>query len=160
LESEIKNIISFIFRRSGKKKLKKTEFYLMLSIDLNWFSPNEANHFINLAVEKNLLKKINNTLEPNFEISNIKIPFGFFPNKNTFKFNNLDEVIPENDVKKIIFSKQKFDKVKQNEISNIIIKISKKKNIYQNVASLLVFIDLNVKISEYIKLAEKQIFND
>lgn len=160
MESEIKNIISFIFKRSGKINLKKTDFYLILSMDLNWFSPNEANHFINLALEKNLLKKINNVLEPNFNISEVNIPFGFLPNKNKFKFNNSDEEIQENDIKKIIFKKYNFNKIKQNEISKNIIKITKEKNIYQNVASLLVFNDLNVETSEYIKLAEHQIFNE
>lgn len=163
MESEIKNIISFIFKRSGKKNLKKTDFYLMLSMDLNWFSPNEANHFINLALEKDLLKKINNELLPNFKISDVNIPFGFSPNKNKFKFNNSNEKIQENDkndIKKIIFEKYNFNKAKQNEILKNINKITKEKNIYQNVASLLVFNDINIKTSEYIKLAEHQIFNE
>ena len=132
----------------------------MLSIDLNWFSPNKANHFINLAVEKGLLKKTNNILEPNFEINNINIPFGYYPNKSKFNFNNLKKEIQENDIKEIIFKKYNISKDKQNEISENINKISKEKNIHQNVASLLVFKNLNVKISEYIKLAEDQIFND
>jgi len=160
LESEIKNIISFIFKRSGKKNLKKTDLYLMLSMDLHWFSPNEANHFINLALEKDFLNKINNTLEPNFKINDVNIPFGFIPNKNKFEFNNSDKEIQENDIKEIIFKKYNSNKFKKNEISKNIIKITKEKNIYQNVAALLVFNDLNVKTSEYIELAEHQIFND
>jgi hypothetical protein len=160
LGSEIEKIISFIFLRSGKKKLNKTEFYLNLSMDLKWFSPNEAKNLIDLAIKKKSLKVTDNILEPNFEINNIEIPFGYLPNKKKLSDGNS---IPEKqylDITDMIFIKNNYNKIKQEEISKKILSICKEKNLYQNVGSLLIFHNLNVNISEYIKLEEDQIFNE
>jgi len=160
LESEIIKIISFIFLRSGGKKLDKTEFYLTLSMDLKWFSPNEAKDFINLAIKNKFLKEFNNILEPDFETSSINIPFGYHPNKKNFDVINSNQEKKFKDIKEIIFNKINYDKIERDEISKNILKISKEKNLYQNVVTLLIFNNLNVKISEYIKFVEDQIFNE
>jgi len=58
MDIEEKIIIAFLFKRSGKNKLKESEIYLPLSLELDWFSANEARQFVNLAVELKLLTKI------------------------------------------------------------------------------------------------------
>ena len=58
MDSEWKIIIAFLFKRSGKEKLSLSEFYLSLSMDLKWFSPQQAKAFVNHAVEQKLLTEI------------------------------------------------------------------------------------------------------
>ena len=157
MESEAKKIISFIFKRGGKIQLEKSEFYLTLSVDLKWFSPEKAKNFMNYAIKQNLLREIKNLLEPNFDIKNISIPLGYNPNLESYNFNdkkNEEKII---DITDIILKKFKYSSSEKKEISNNILNISNEKNIYSNVASLIVFRELDIKLSDYIKFAENQI---
>ena len=159
MESEAKKIISFIFKRSEKNQLKKTDFYLSLSVDLKWFSPETAKEFMYFSLKNKLLIEKENMLEPNFEINDILIPFKYKPKTTSFSaenfINNKEQIVI--DLKDIIFKKNNYDKIKKNEIYTKIEEIGIKKNIYSNTAALLIFKGLNIDISEYIKYAEQQI---
>ena len=81
IESEFKIVISFIFKRSGKEKLTLSEIYLPLSMDLKWFSPQEAKEFVNFALKQKILNKKNDFIFPNFNYKDINIPIGYKPKK-------------------------------------------------------------------------------
>ena len=78
-------IISFVFKRSGKKELSFSEFYLTLSIDLNWFTPEDAKNFTQQMIKKGQLIEEKEIIKPGFEINNIKVPAGFYPSKDVLK---------------------------------------------------------------------------
>ena len=160
MESEAKKIISFIFKRSGKIRLEKSKFYLSLSLDLKWFTPEKAKIFMKNMIEQNLIIEKNNLIEPNFNIYEISIPFGYSPSENSYKNNFKLNNSKINDIADIIFKKYNYDTNKKDRIIKNINAISKEKNIYSNVASLIIFKDLNIDISEYIILSEDQIIND
>jgi hypothetical protein len=159
LESEAEKIISFIFKRSGKNQLTKTEFYLSLSIDLKWYSPKKANDFIKIVIKNNLLIENNGLLKPNFNIDSISMPFGFKPSFNSLEYNDkeIGNEIPE--LFEIILKKMNYTSNKKTRLINDIKNICKEKNIYSNVATLLMFKEYNLKIDDYIKFAKQQIFN-
>jgi hypothetical protein len=160
LESESKKIISFVFKRSGKIRLDKSKFYLSLSLDLKWFSPEKAKIFMDTSLEQNLLIEKNNLLEPNFNIYEISIPFGFKPNENFNKKNLKKSEEDILDITNIIFKKYNYKTPKKERIIKNIEAICNEKNIYSNVASLLFLKDLNIDLSSYITLAEDQIINE
>jgi len=81
MDSEIKIIIAFLFNRSGKKEMSFSEIYLSLSMDLNWFTPDDAKKFLNYAIKNKFLIKKGSLIEPAIEISKITIPVGFSPTK-------------------------------------------------------------------------------
>jgi hypothetical protein len=162
LEFEEQKIISFIFKRSGKKRLKKTEFYLSLSIDLKWFPPEKARNIMTYLIKKNLLIETKNFVEPNFDVNKISIPFGYKPDEFLLKIND-DEKKQKKaiNIAEIILNKN--NKIKPREEKNIINEIEticNEKNIYPNVASLLILKEHKIKINDYIKIAEKQILNE
>lgn len=158
MESEIKEIISFIFKRSGKKNLTKTEFYLSLSIDLKWFSPNKANEFLNYIIDKKFLVEKNSLIRPNFNIEKYKIPFGFKPNINLMKSNinntNKKKYIY---ISNLILNNNMIDKNNRIDLQNQILRIAKEKNIDVNVAALIVYKMENINIEEYLKVVEDQL---
>ena len=160
MDLEYKKIISFIFKRSGKSKLTKSELSLSLSIDLNWFPPDIANRFIDDSIRHNFLIKNNDYLKPNFDIYKINIPFGFKPNKN---FLNFTQDIRKNkinlDIFEIIFKKLNYNIDNKNRIKSNILDNANKKNIISNVSALLIFKKEEIDITEYIELVEKQILN-
>ena len=66
MNSEAKTIIAFLFKRSGKKEMIQSEFYLTLSMDLKWFTPKKAKDFTNWSLKNNILLKSEGVLKPNF----------------------------------------------------------------------------------------------
>ena len=83
--SDAETIIAFIFRRIGKTEIEYSELYLTLSMDLNWFTPDNAKTFINKAIEKKLLEKKDGIIMPCFDIKKINVQLGFYPSKTLFK---------------------------------------------------------------------------
>jgi hypothetical protein len=82
------------FKRKGKEALKESEFVLALSIDLNWFAPEQAKNVLNLAEKSGLLKREGELVQPAFDISKIEIPSGFKPEPGIFEKKTIfDRVI-------------------------------------------------------------------
>ncbi len=116
MNSEIKIIISFLFKRSGKEELTASELYLPLSMDLKWFSPKEAKDFVNSALLQNFLIKKGDLIKPNFDCKKIAVPVGFYPSKQIFE-EEADRVNEERqDVVKLIIG-QVVEKTEQDEQS-------------------------------------------
>ena len=57
MNSEEETIIAFVFNRSGQKEIDYSKFYLTLSLNLNWFTPEDAKSFVNQAIKHELLIK-------------------------------------------------------------------------------------------------------
>lgn len=139
MNSEIKIIISFLFKRSGKEELTASDLYLSLSMDLKWFSPREAKDFVNSALLKKLLIKKGEYIKPNFDYKKIVVPFNFYPSKQTVE-EDKDKVKEEKKgVVKLIIEKiiEKAEKDEQNVFDEIR-EMSNEKNISLDVAALLI----------------------
>ena len=149
-------IIAFIFKRSGKEKLKQSEFYLPLSMELNWFSPQEAKDFVNIAVKQNILTKDDDFLSPNFDIKNIKIPLGFKPSKQIFKKIVPPKIEPEkNLIKDIVKTISQRAKTDEKTILEKIKSIEKEKNLKPEIVALIVGKEYKVDLKEYYNAVEK-----
>ena len=77
--SDLTYTVSMPFLRKGKDALKDTEFVLALSIDLKWFTPEQAKAVLGDAEKAGLLKREGELIRPSFDISKVKIPPGFKP---------------------------------------------------------------------------------
>jgi hypothetical protein len=93
-KSDLIYTVSMPFKRKGKEALKDSEFVLALSIDLNWFAPEQAKNVLNHAEKSGLLKREGELVQPAFDISNIEIPSGFKPEPGIFEKKTIfDRVI-------------------------------------------------------------------
>ena len=159
MNSEIKIIISFLFKRSGKDELTVSDLYLSLSMDLKWFSPKEAIDFVDSALQKNFLIKKGDQIKPNFDYKKITVPVGFYPSKQIFE-EETDMVNEERQdlVKSII--DQFIEKTEQDEKSVFeeIKKVSNEKNISLEVAALLISREYEIDISIFLDQVEDRIF--
>ena len=159
MNSEIKIIISFLFKRSGKEELTESELYLPLSMDLKWFSPKEAKDFVNLALLQNFLIKKGYQIKPNFDYKKIAVPVGFYPSKQTFE-GEKDKVKEERqDVVKSIIG-QIIEKTEQDEQSVFeeIKEAANKRNISLEVAALLVSKKYDIVVSAFFDQVEDKVF--
>ena len=161
MEPEGKIILTFLFKRSGKEKLSFSELYLGLSIDLNWFTPEDAKKFINKAIEKKYLKKENHLIMPSFNVEKVSVPIGFSPTKQIF-FQ--EEIKKTENKEKDIFSKmilrfEKISKLNKEKILDNIKKIEQEKNVIPEIALLLLAKKENIDLSEFFEKIEKKIFS-
>jgi len=159
-ESEI--VISFIYKRSGKTKLSFSEFYLTLSMDLNWFTPEDSKSFVNEALKQQLLIKKGEDIQPNFDYDKIIVPLGFTPSEQIFKEKKdiKQEDVEENVLNKIIkriVEKTNIDKI---QVINDINSIASEKNITKEVAALLVGKNHNINLKDFFIEIEQVIFTE
>jgi hypothetical protein len=84
MSTEPEIILTFLYKRSGKTELKDSELYLPLSLELGWFTNQEARDFVTYAKEQNLLQEKNDKLIPTIKINSTPIPIGFYPSKKHY----------------------------------------------------------------------------
>ena len=84
MSSDADIIIAFLFKRSGKEELSFSDLYLNLSMELNWFTPDDAKNFVNTSIKQKLLLKKGDLIKPNFDFNKIVVPVGFKPSKSVF----------------------------------------------------------------------------
>ena len=160
MESEKEIIISFLFKRSGKELLKFSDLYLALSMDLNWFTPDDAKKFINMALEKNILSKKGELLKPNFDIEKTIVPVGFSPSKKVFEINEekKKEIVEESILEKIIKILNEKTDLERAQITDLINSIAKDKNITKEVAALVVGKQYDIYFDEFYEKIEEILF--
>lgn len=143
--SDLTYIVSMPFKRKGKEALKESEFVLALSIDLNWFNPEQAKTVLSDAEKSGLLKKEGDIIRPSFDISRVELPSGFKPESSIFdKENMFDRIIDR------IIINSGIDKRK------IIAQINKKqeelaKQVVIEVSAILVAIEHGVMMDDLIE---------
>ena len=160
MESEAKNIITFIFKRSGKNELTESEFYLTLSLTLNWFSPKNAKEFIRRALKHNLLIQKGEVLTSAFDWKKVTVPIGFYPLKQPFKVKE-EEQIEKRDILKLIINHivEKTDQEKKTIMAQIK-NVSKEKKILPIVAALMICKESTIDIENFIGNIENSIFKE
>jgi len=72
-----KQLIAFLFQRSGKEKVNDNDIYMALSYELGWFTPAQSKDFIKYCLDKGLLRREENLYVPDFEYAGMEIPLGF-----------------------------------------------------------------------------------
>ena len=163
MNKEYKIIISFVFNRAGKREMSFSEFYLTLSMDLNWFTPDNAKTFTKNAVDNSLLKEEKKFIKPNFNIEEIKIPIGFSPSENVFqkkdikeeKIEKQQEVSILNMLVEKIVEKSNLDR---KTILRQIKEIEKEKNLSIEIAALLIGKEYKLNFDEIFKKNREMFF--
>lgn len=156
-----KIILSFIFKRSGKSNLKESDIYLPLSLELGWFSLQQAKEFVKKCIQHKNLEVTDGLLSPSFDIDTIVIPTGFYPviqkEKNEMSDNKQP---PKQSVAEYIEHITKRSGKTNEEIKKEIQEQQKEKNIIYEVAALSIANIYGVDSSQYYGIIEKSIFTE
>ncbi len=155
MDSEAKIIIAFLFKRSGKNELKASELYLPLSMNLQWFSPNESKAFVTRALTQKLLTKKGEWVSPNFDYEDIVIPAGFRPSKQSME-KKKEAIKEKQDVMKIIIGRilEKTDLDEQGAIEKINT-VGQQRYITKEVAAALVGKEFDIYLDDCFEEIEK-----
>jgi len=126
--SELTYTVSMPFKRKGKEALKDMEFVMALSIDLKWFTPEQAKSVLSEAQRSGLLKRDGELVRPSFDISKIEIPSGFKPETVAIEKKTVFEKVIERIITSTGIEKRKVVSMinkKQEELSKqVVIEVS------------------------------------
>jgi len=147
--NELKTLVAFVFRRSGKEKMNEKDFYMMLSFELGWLTPGEGLKVIERAVEEHLMERKNGELHPTFDPKGEEIPLGF-----TFSREMLGEM--EKDLLTRIRSKMVNEgKMGEKRVEAEIRRTAERLHVYPEVAALVVARKNNMEIEEFTEETKK-----
>ncbi len=159
METEAKIIIAFLFNRSGKTTLTESEVYLPLSMELGWFSTNEAQDFVAYAVAQGFLEKKDGMLQPTFPIETITVPVGFTPRKKAFpkkKRHAKDEPVLEAIISRIC----EHTNHDSTEVHEEIQKVASEKKVIPEVAALYTARKYQVPCDEWYDAVEAMLLTE
>jgi len=81
----LRRAVAAPFRQRGVEELKQSEFVVALSLDLEWFSPDQAQRLADLATTEGLLKPTGEELVVSFDPLEVDIPDGFEPDESVLQ---------------------------------------------------------------------------
>jgi len=135
-----RQLIAFLFQRSGKKTMDDNEMYMALSYELGWFTPAQSRDFIKDCLEEGLLKREGDAYIPNFEYGSMEIPLGFKVDGKEVMAGEKENVPP-------IIREITKRGVGEGEIR----KIAEKENIIPEVAALIVAAENGINVSPFLR---------
>jgi hypothetical protein len=150
---ELKEALVYLFQRKGKDILTEKELILSASMDLGWFTPDDAKQLVDICVELKLLSRKENGLTPNFDYRNYSIPIDFSPSENILQIEAQEPLLFS--ILRHIDSKVGLGR------SNIMSEINKKQDTLDveiEVAAILVAKKYEIDISGFLREAESEIF--
>ena len=77
----LEQVVAHVFRKKGKVT-SISEFVFALSLDLKWFSPDQAESVLTNAKRQGLVQITGEVVEPLFDINSVEIPIDFRPDKS------------------------------------------------------------------------------
>jgi len=77
--SEIEVALAQLFWKKGKSSLTEKEFVFAASLDLRWFTPKEAQKFLDISMDSELLALDDDKVKPTFDYKSVEIPKGYAP---------------------------------------------------------------------------------
>lgn len=77
----LQRVVAAPFRQRGQRRLEESEFVVALSLDRDWYSPDQASRVVDKAVGQGLLRRNENELVVEFDPDAIDIPADFTPDE-------------------------------------------------------------------------------
>lgn len=81
----LRRVTATPFRDRGTRSLAESEFVVVLSLDRDWFSPDQAKRLIEVAAADGLVDRSDDTLAPTFDVEAVELPSGFSPDESVLR---------------------------------------------------------------------------
>ena len=73
------------FRAKGRETLTDSEFVVVLSLDREWFTAEQAKRLVDVATTEGLLERVDGDLAVTFDHREVAIPDGFTPDEDLLR---------------------------------------------------------------------------
>ena len=87
----LRTAVAAPFRQDGSREMGESAFVVALSLDRDWFSPDQAKRLIDVAASEGLLVRRESRLEAQFAPQDIDVPEGFEPDENILQERSVFE---------------------------------------------------------------------
>jgi Uncharacterized protein conserved in archaea len=81
----LRRAVAAPFRQRGVERLKQSEFVVALSLDLEWFSPDQAQRLADVAATEGLIDPAGDEIGVTFDPLDVEIPDGFEPDESVLQ---------------------------------------------------------------------------
>lgn len=81
----LRTTVAAPFRSRGRDRLPESEFVVALSLDRDWFSPDQAKRLVDVGVGEGLLARTEGEIEPTFDPDDVPVPDGFVPDEGLLR---------------------------------------------------------------------------
>ena len=93
------------FAQAGTQTLRENEFVVALSLDRDWFSPDQAKRLVDVGTEEGLLTREDDELRLGIDAGEVRIPDEFVPGEDLLRGRStfervLDAVVAEGSTKR------------------------------------------------------------
>ncbi|WP_231185347.1 DUF2240 family protein [Haladaptatus sp. DYF46] len=88
------------FQQNGRGRMRESEFVVSLSLDRDWFSPDQAKRLVDVASGQGLLSQEDGELVAEFDTASVEIPDDFVPDESLLQEQStfekvLDKVVSD-----------------------------------------------------------------
>ena len=77
----LRSAVAAPFQQKGRERMPESEFVVALSLDRDWFSPDQAERLVDVASGQGLLAREDGDVVTEFDPSDVEIPEEFVPDE-------------------------------------------------------------------------------
>ena len=151
--SELEVALSQLFRKKGKGSLTEKEFVFAASLDLRWFTPKEAQKFLDIGMESELLALDGDSIKATFDYKSVNVPKGYAPTTELLQ----SSVKPKGVFLKIVDQISTTKDIPSKDVISLVNQTQDKMGVDVEVAALIVARKYGLDISEYLDSVEEDI---
>lgn len=78
----LRTAVAAPFRQQGRERMGESEFVVALSLDRDWFSPDQAKRLLDVATSEGLIERADNEVVVGFDPNEVAVPEGFVPDES------------------------------------------------------------------------------
>jgi hypothetical protein len=81
----LRRTVAAPFIAAGRERRVESEFVVALSLDRDWFSPEDAKQLLDCAVDEGLLRREDDEVVATFDPASVSVPEGFTPDDSVLR---------------------------------------------------------------------------
>jgi len=152
---ELETCIAVLYKRKGKNVLTEAEFQFAVSLDFRWFTPQEAQRLMDLAIKRGLLQRTDTYLRPTFDYKDVEAPLSFRPSKEVLA-GEKDDLTVFAQLVQLITTK---GGLKKREAVARINKAQERLGVDVEVSALMVARDLGLDVTDYYEPVRREVLS-
>ncbi|WP_302081161.1 DUF2240 family protein [Salinibaculum rarum] len=91
----LRRAVAAPFRQRGVDRMNESEFVVALSLDRDWFSPDQAKRLVDVATGEGLLDRDGDDIVATFEVGTVDVPDDFVPDESVIQERSVFEQVLE-----------------------------------------------------------------
>ncbi|WP_247009595.1 DUF2240 family protein [Halorientalis litorea] len=78
----LRTAVAVPFRQAGQASMPESEFVVALSLDRDWFTPDQAKRLLDVAASEGVVTRTDGQVTVEFSADDVEVPEGFVPEES------------------------------------------------------------------------------